>query len=81
MDHYTTILPNGMVHIPPGVLKDLGIRPGMPIQLHHSSNNFLELRPVQKSDSIDRLFGLGKGYAVGIVDIDTSIMKAVVQDD
>lgn len=81
MDHFTHISPYGTVQIPPSMLKDLGFEPGMSIQLHKTADDFLELRPLQKTDSIERLFGLGKGYTSGIVDVDASIMRAVCPDD
>lgn len=81
MDHFTHISSHGTVQIPPSILKDLGFEPGMSIQLHKTADDFLELRPLQKTGSIERLFGLGKGYTSGIVDVDASIMRAVCPDD
>lgn len=81
MDHFTTILPNGTIQIPHSLLKDLGFEPGMPIYLHKTSDDFLEMRPLQKTESIERLFGLGKGYTTDTINVDESIMNAVRSND
>ncbi|MEK7654916.1 MAG: hypothetical protein AAB323_01490 [Pseudomonadota bacterium] len=76
MDHFTQISSHGTIQIPPSMLKDLGFEPGMSIQLHKTSDDCLKLRPLRKTGSIERLFGLGKGHTSGIVDVDASIIQA-----
>lgn len=63
MEHFTTILPNGVVQIPPNMLKDLGFEPGMPVELHTSSDG-LEVRSVPKRTKREIYFGCMKDQII-----------------
>jgi hypothetical protein len=63
VEHFTTILPNGTIQIPPNMLKDLGFAPGMPIELHKESD-ILEIRPVLSQLKSNIYFGCMKDQIV-----------------
>lgn len=63
MEHFTKILPNGTVQIPPNMLKDLGFEPGMSIELHTTSD-VLEVRPALKQSKANIYFGCMKDQIV-----------------
>lgn len=63
MEHSTTILPNGTVQIPLSMLKDLGLEPGMSIELHTVSD-ILEVRPSLRQSKQKIYFGCMKDKIV-----------------